>query len=49
MMKDFVKFIYENGMELEIPVEYSEYMNPNSGRIVYCDPEDEDRQQLQQK
>ncbi len=42
-MKDFVKFIYENGMELEIPVEYSEYMNPNSGRIVYCDPEDEEQ------
>lgn len=42
-MKNFVRSIYENGMKLEIPAEYSEYMNPNSGRIIYHDPENEEQ------
>lgn len=48
-MKDFVNYMYKNNIKLEIPVEYSEYINPNSGRIVYHDPENEEQASIAAK
>lgn len=42
-MKDFVNFIYENDMKLEIPAKYAEYLRVQPGKMVYHDPENNEQ------